>query len=351
MDTRQHNVGARVILASLKSDIGGGMRRRDLIIGLAGATVLWPLRTNAKQSAKITKIGVLLPGTPDSFASRTKAFLDGLKEFGHVEGKTIEIEWKWGQDRIETLSERAAELVRNNVELIVTGGTAAAKALKAETRAIPIVMAIVGDPVASGLADSLARPGGNATGFSIVSPELGAKRLQLLKEIEPRVSAVAVLLNIKNPISQVELEEMQRAAQTMGLQLHPFEVSTEDGLEDAFARMRNASVQALIVLTDPILFSQRKRTVEFANRNRLPAMYFFQGFAEDGGLMSYGPSDADLYRRAAGYVDRILKGTKPGDLPIQQPTKFELYINLKAARLLGLTIPESVLARADKVIE
>ena len=144
---------------------------------------------------------------------------------------------------------------------------------------------------------------------------------------------------------------MQRAAQTMGLQLHPFEVSTEDGLEDAFARMRNASVQALIVLTDPILFSQRKRTVEFANRNRLPAMYFFQGFAEDGGLMSYGPSDADLYRRAAGYVDRILKGTKPGDLPIEQPTKFELYINLKAARLLGLTIPESVLARADKVIE
>ena len=327
------------------------MRRRDLIIGLAGATVLWPLRTNAQQSAKIPRIGVLLPGTPDSFASRTKAFLDGLKEFGHVEGKTIEIEWKWGQDRIETLSERAAELVRNNVELIVTGGTAAAKALKAETRAIPIVMAIVGDPVASGLADSLARPGGNATGFSIVSPELGAKRLQLLKEIEPRVSAVAVLLNIKNPISQVELEEMQRAAQTMGLQLHPFEVSTEDGLEDAFARMRNASVQALIVLTDPILFSQRKRTVEFANRNRLPAMYFFQGFAEDGGLMSYGPSDADLYRRAAGYVDRILKGTKPGDLPIEQPTKFELYINLKAARLLGLTIPESVLARADKVIE
>jgi putative ABC transport system substrate-binding protein len=351
MDTQQHNVGARVILAALKSDIGGGMRRRDLIIGLAGTTVLWPLRTNAQQPAKIPRIGVLLPGTPDSFASRTKAFLDGLKEFGHVEGKTIEIEWKWGQDRIETLSERAAELVRSNVELIVTGGTAAAKALKAETRTIPIVMAIVGDPVASGLADSLARPGGNATGFSIVSPELGAKRLQLLKEIEPKVSSVAVLLNSKNSLSKVELEEMQRAAQKMGQQLHPFEVSTEDGLEDAFARMRNASVQALIVLTDPILFSQRKRTVEFANRNRLPAMYFFQGFAEDGGLMSYGPSDADLYRRAAGYVDRILKGTKPGDLPIEQPTKFELYINLKAARLLGLTIPESVLARADKVIE
>ena len=182
-------------------------------------------------------------------------------------------------------------------------------------------------------------------------PSLAPNACSCSKRLSRGCRAVAVLLNIKNPISQVELEEMQRAAQTMGLQLHPFEVSTEDGLEDAFARMRNASVQALIVLTDPILFSQRKRTVEFANRNRLPAMYFFQGFAEDGGLMSYGPSDADLYRRAAGYVDRILKGTKPGDLPIEQPTKFELYINLKAARLLGLTIPESVLARADKVIE
>jgi putative tryptophan/tyrosine transport system substrate-binding protein len=327
------------------------MRRRDLIVILVGGTALWPLRISAQQSAKMPRIGVLLPGTPESFASRTKAFLDSLKELGHVEGKTIEIDWKWGQDRVEILSERAAELVRSNVDVIVTGGTTAAKVLKAQTQTIPIVMAIVGDPVASGLADSLARPGGNATGFSIVSPELGAKRLQLLKEIEPKVSSIAVLLNIKNPISQVELEEMQRAAQAMGLQLHPFEVSTEDGFEDAFARMRNAPVQALIVLTDPILFSQRKRTVEFANKSRLPAMYFFQGFAEDGGLMSYGPSDADLYHRAAGYVDRILKGTKPGDLPIEQPTKFELYINLKAARLLGLTIPESVLARADKVIE
>src|SRR5262249_35559263 len=159
------------------------------------------------------------------------------------------------------------------------------------------------DPVASGLAESLARPGGNATGFSIVSPELGAKRLQLLKEIEPKVSSIAVLLNTKNTLSQLELKEMQRAAQAMGLELHPFEVSTEDGLEDAFAKMSHSSVQALIVLTDPILFSQRKRTVEFANRKKLPAVYFFQGFAEDGGLMSYGPSDADLYRRAAGYVD------------------------------------------------
>jgi len=201
------------------------------------------------------------------------------------------------------------------------------------------------------VADSLARPGGNATGFSIVSPELGAKRLQLLKEIEPRVSAVAVLLNIKNPISQVELTEMQRAAQTMGLQLNPFEVSTEDGLEDAFARMRNASVQALIVLTDPILFSQRKRTVEFANRNRLPAMYFFQGFAEDGGLMSYGPNGPDSLRQAGRYAGKILKGANPADMPVLTPEKLELVINLKTAKTLGLTVPAPLLVSADEIIK
>jgi putative tryptophan/tyrosine transport system substrate-binding protein len=212
-------------------------------------------------------------------------------------------------------------------------------------------MAIIGDPVAAGLVDNLARPGGNATGFSIVAPELGGKRLELLKEIVPKVSSIAVLLNVNNPQSQIEMKEMQTAAQAMGLQLHPTEISTGDGLEDAFAAMGKADVQALIVLTDPILFSQRKRTVELANWKRLPAVYFFQGFAEEGGLMSYGPSDADLFRRAAGYVDRILKGTKPSDLPVEQPTKFELFINLKAASMIGVTIPESLLLRADKVIE
>jgi putative ABC transport system substrate-binding protein len=199
--------------------------------------------------------------------------------------------------------------------------------------------------------DGLARPGGNLTGFSIVAPELGGKRLELLKELVPHVSSVAVLLNIRNPQSQIELKEMRSAAQEMRLQLYPIEISTEDGLEDAFAAMNKAAVQALVVLTDPILFSQRKRTVDLANKNRLPAVYFFKGYAEEGGLMSYGPSDTDLFRRTAVYVDRILKGTKPGDLPIEQPTKFELFINLKAANMVGLTIPESFLLRADKVIE
>ena len=183
------------------------------------------------------------------------------------------------------------------------------------------------------------------------APELGAKRLELLKEVVPDVSSVAVLLNIRNPQSQIELKEMRTAAEAMRLQLYPAEISTEDGLEDAFAAMNKSAVQALVVLTDPILFSLRKRTVDLANRNRLPAVYFFQGFAEAGGLMSYGPSDTDLFRRAAVYVDRILKGTKAGDLPIEQPTRFELFVNLKAASMLGVTVPESFLLRANKVIE
>jgi putative ABC transport system substrate-binding protein len=327
------------------------MRRRDFMALLIGGGTTWPLRVYAQPSQKLPRIGVLLPGTPASFSLRTKALIDGLRDLGHVEGRTIQIEWKWGNDRVDVVSELAAELVRSNVDVIVTGGTAAAKALKAATRTIPIVMAIVSDPVAAGLVDNLARPGGNATGFSIVAPELGAKRLELLKEIVPKVSSIAVLLNTKNPQSQIELKEMQTAAQTMGLRLHPAEISTEDGLDATFATINNAAVQALIVLTDPILFSRRKHTVDLANRNRLPAMYFFQGFVEEGGLMSYGPSDADLYRRSAGYVDRILKGTKPGELPVEQPTKFDLYVNLATAKMLGVTIPESFLARADKVIE
>src|SRR3954453_5511726 len=327
------------------------MRRRDFIGLAAGSVTLGPLVVHAQHAQKVSRIGVLLPGTPESFASRTGAFLDGLRELGYVEGRTIEIDWKWGQDRVQTLRALAAELVRSKSDVIVTGGTAAAQALKAATSTIPIVMAIIGDPVAAGLVTNLARPAGNLTGFSIVAPELGGKRLELLKEIVPGVSSVAVLLNNKNPQSQIELKEMRSAAQAMGLQLYPAEISTEVGLEDAFAAMNKAAVQALVVLTDPILFSQRKRTVDLANMNRLPAMYFFQGFAEEGGLMSYGPSDADLFRRAAAYVDRILKGAKPADLPIEQPTKFELFINLKTARMLGIAVPETFLLRADKVIE
>ena len=264
-----------------------------VLLAISGAS-LWPPDIHAQQPQKIARIGVLLPGTPESFSLRTRALLDGLRELGHVEGRTIAIEWKWGQDRVETLSGLAAELARSNVDIIVTGGTPAAKALKAATPTIPIVMAIIGDPVAAGLVDNLARPGGNLTGFSIVAPELGAKRLELLKEVAPNVSSVAVLLNIRNPQSQIELKEMRTAAEAMRLQLYPAEISTEDGLEDAFAAMNKAAVQALVVLTDPILFSLRKRTVDLANRNRPPAVYFFQGFARTSLMVMV--SDTDLFR-------------------------------------------------------
>jgi putative tryptophan/tyrosine transport system substrate-binding protein len=327
------------------------MRRRDFTVLFVAGTTMWPLQIHAQQSRKVPRIGVLLPGAPASSSPRTKAFLDGLRKLGYVEGTTIAIEWKWGNDQLDTLSGLAADLVRSNVDVIVTGGTPAAKALKGTTRTIPIVMAVVGDPVAAGLVDNLARPGGNATGFSIVAPELGTKRLELLKEIVPNLSSIAVLSNPKNPNTKIEMKEMQTAIQEMGLQLHPAETSTEDGLEDAFAAMNKAAAQALILLTDSIFFSQRKRTVDLASKYRLPAVYFFPVFVEEGGLMSYGPSDADLFRRAAGYVDRILKGTKPSELPVEQPTKFELVINLKAAKALGITIPPTLLARADEVIE
>jgi putative tryptophan/tyrosine transport system substrate-binding protein len=226
------------------------------------------------------RIGVLLPGAPATDSLRTKAFLDGLRELGYVEGKTIAIEWKWGDNQLATLSELAADLVRSNVDVIVTGGTSAAKALKAATRTIPIVMAIVGDPVAVGLVDNLARPGGNATGFSIVAPELGTKHLELLKEIVPGRSSIAVLSNAKNPQSKIELKEMQTAAEAMGLHLHSAEISTEDGLEEAFIAMKEAAAHALIVLTDPILFNQRKRIVDLASKHKLPAVYFFQNLSK-----------------------------------------------------------------------
>src|SRR5882757_4034142 len=217
------------------------MRRRDFVVLLGGAVAAWPLAARGQQSRKVPRIGVLLPGTAASFSLRTKAFLEGLRDLGYLEGQTIAIEWKWGQDRVEGLSELAAELVGRNVDVIVTGGTPAAKALKSATATIPIVMAIIGDPVAAGLVESLARPGGNATGFSIVAPDLSGKRLELLKEIVPDVSPVAVMLNPLNPQSQFELKEMQAAARALGLQLRGVQVSPQDSLEEAFAAMTRAS--------------------------------------------------------------------------------------------------------------
>jgi putative ABC transport system substrate-binding protein len=328
------------------------MKRRDFAFIVLGGVTVWPLRIRAQRPTnRKPRLGVLFPGTPASFSVRTEAFLDALSKLGRVGGRTIEIEWKWANDRVDVLPELAAELARSNVDVIVTGGTPAASALKAATQSIPIVVAIMADPIAAGLVESLGHPGRNITGFSIVAPELGTKRLQLLKEIVPGISSIAVLLNARSPQAQIELREMKAAASAMGLEASPIDISATGRMEDAFISMNRARVQALVVLTDPVLFSERKPTVELANAKRLPAVYPFQGYVEDGGLMSYGPNDADLFRRAASYVDKILGGTKPGDLPVEQPTKFDLYVNLNAARTLGVTIPESFLTRADKIIE
>jgi putative tryptophan/tyrosine transport system substrate-binding protein len=326
------------------------LNRREIVTLLGGAAI-WPMAATAQPLRKTPRIGVLLAGTPVSFSTRAKAFLEGLRDHGYVEGRTIAIEWRWAQDKAERLPELAAELVGLNVDALVTGGTPAAKALKSATRTIPIVMAIIGDPVAAGLVDSISRPGGNATGFSIVAPDLSGKRLQLLKEIIPGISSVAVMSNVANPQSQIELNEMQIGARTLGLRLQSIQISADASLENAFEKGTSAQFQALIVLTDAVLYSQRGRIVALAAANRLPAMYFFREFVQEGGLMSYAPSDTDLFRRAATYVDKVLKGTNPGDLPVEQPTKFELVINLKTAKALGLDVPPTLLARADEVIE
>ena len=299
--------------------------------GLAGA-----IRTTARVS---------------TFTPRTQAFVEGLRDLGYVEGKNVAIEWKWGQDRVDRLTDLAAELVGSQVDVIVTGGTPATRAIKNATRTIPIVMAMVGDPVGASLVESLGRPGGNATGLSVVATDLSGKRLQLLNEIVPRLSSVAVMSYGANPQSQMEVRETQVAAGRLNLQLHSLPISAESSIKNAFEKIKRQAVQALIVVTDPILFSQRNQILDLAAGNRLPAMYPYRGFPEGGGLISYAPNDRDIFRRAASYVDKILKGANPGDLPVEQPTKFELVINLKTARALGLQIPDRLLALADQVIE
>ena len=329
----------------------GQANRREFITLLRGGAAIWPMAATAQQPGKTPRIGVLFPGTPASYSTRARAFLEGLQDHGYVEGRTIAIEWRWWQDKADRLPELAAELVGLNVNAVVTAGTPAAKALKSATRTIPIVMAVIGDPVAAGVVDSLAHPGGNATGFTILATELSGKRLQLLKEVLPGISSVAVMLNAANPQALIELNETQMAARILDLRLQSSQISAEASLENAFEKLINERVQALILLTDAMLYAHRGRIVALAAANRLPAMYFFREFVQEGGLMSYAPSDTDLFRRAATYVDKVLKGTNPRDLPVEQPTKFELVINLKTARALGLEVPSTLLAHADEVIE
>ena len=289
-------------------------------------------------------------GSPTSFATRLAAFRGGLRDLGYAEDSVF-IEQRWAEGREELLSGLAAELVRVRVAILVAVGTPASMAAKRATETIPIVMVAVGDPVGTGLVASLARPGGNITGLSNLAAELTGKLLDLLREIVPGLARVAVLRNPGNPVHAVYQHEAQIAAERVGVRLQSVEARKLEDFDVVFAAMVRQQAGGLIVLPDPLNLSARARIAELATRTRLPAIYATRDYADAGGLASYGPYTHDLYRRAAVYVDRILKGAKPGDLPVEQPTKFELVINLKTAKALGLTIPPSLLARADQVIE
>ena len=276
---------------------------------------------------------------------------DNLRELGWIEGKNVTFEHRFAENRLERLPELAAELVRLNVDVIVAVGTLGPLAAKRATTTIPIVMLSAGDPLGTGLVDSLARPGGNVTGMSLMVPDLGGKRLELLKELLPRLSRVAVFWNAANPYPAIVFKETQAAGRTLGIEVHSLEVRGPDDLDGAFAAARQQHPDALISVEDPLIFTYRKRIADFAVAEQLPSLHGFSEEVKAGALIFYGANQPDLIRRAAGYVDKILKGAKPADLPVQQPTTFELVINLKTARALGLEVPPTLLARADEVIE
>ncbi|HEX5607557.1 MAG TPA: ABC transporter substrate-binding protein [Candidatus Binatia bacterium] len=282
--------------------------------------------------------------------ARVEAFGQGLHELGYVDGKNIVIEWLSGEGKLNTESELVAEAVRLKVDVIVTSGPTMTRAAKQATTTIPIVMTFDSDPIDSGFVVSLARPGGNITGLSALSPELSGKQLELLKEIIPKLSRVAILGDSKEPANPKILKEIELSAASFGIRVQPLDVLTRRDIETAFHSATEARSHALVVLASLVLSNHRARVAHLALKNRLPAIYFRQEFVEAGGLMSYGTSFTDLSRRAATYVDKILKGAKPAELPVEQPTKFELVINLKTAKQIGLIIPPNVLARADKVI-
>ncbi len=305
----------------------------------------------AQQPAKIPRIGFLSNNSPSAVSAWLEAFRQGLRELGYVEGKSLVIEYRWGEGKVDRLSEMAAELVRLKVDVIVTGGPSATRSAKEATSTIPIVMATDPDPAASGFVASLARPGGNITGLATLAPEISGKRLELLKEIIPKLSRVAVLGTSTTVGTAQTLRETELAAGAFGVKLQYLDVLSPKDIETAFRAASKGRAEAVLQLSSSLFNSHRTEISELAVKTRLPAIYYNPEWVEDGGLMSYGVSFSDLYRRAATYVDKILKGRKPADLPVEQPIKFEFIINLKAAKQIGLTIPPNVLARADKVIK
>ena len=331
------------------------MKRREFIAFVGGAVaVVWPFTLRAQQPAKIPRIGYLAPGSSAAgLLARDEAFRQGLQALGYAEGRSIVIEYRYAEGRFDRLPELAAELVNLKVDVIVAVVTQASLAAQNATKTIPIVMAGVADPVGAGLVASLGRPGANITGTAGMTTEVVGKTLELLKEVVPQLSRVAVLWNPDNAVFQAQmLKGAEAAADRLGMQLHAFGARDADELDRAFVAMTGKAVDGLLVLAEPILFAlHHKRIVEFADKNGLPAIYGIKEFAAVGGLMTYASDLTNQFRRAADYVDKILKGAKPADLPVEQPTKFELTINLKTAKTLGLSIPPILLGRADEVIE
>ncbi len=326
------------------------MKRLALIFTLALCLLLSPLPAEAQQPGKVFQIGYLGNSTPSLESALVEGFRQGLREHSYVEGQNIILHFRWAEGRIEPLPNLAAELVRLKVDVIVTSGTPAGLAAKRATATIPIVLASAGDAVGAGLVSSLARPGGNVTGLSVLYPELEGKRLEILREIVPRASRIAVLMNPTNPFTAPAWKGTRTAAEALRITLQPAEVRVADDFEGVFAAITKAKPDALIVLADRVLISHRARIVRFAAQRRLPAIYPFREFVEEGGLVTFGPNFVEMFRRAATYVDKILKGAKPADLPVERPTKFELVVNLTTAKALGLEIPQSIIIRTDEVI-
>jgi putative ABC transport system substrate-binding protein len=326
------------------------MRRRDFIQVIGGTAAAWPFAVSAQQAGKLPTVGFLGVATATAWSPFVTSFVQRLAELGWVEGRSVAIQYRWADARNERFAEIAAEFVRSKVDIIVTAGTAGAAA-KQETSTIPIVFAIAVDPIGMGLVGSLARPGGNITGLSLQAPDIAGKRLELLREIVPNLRRLAVMANVANTQVLLEVREVQAAAGMLGLTVVLSEIRRADDIGPAFKTFEGGADALYVCSNDPLVHANQVRINTLALAERLPTIYANREYVVAAGLMSYGPNVPDLFRRAGDYVDKILRGTKPADIPVEQPTKFDLVINLTTAKALGLTIPESFLLRADEVIE
>ena len=327
------------------------MDRRTFLSALSGSLLAAPLAAEAQPAPGIHRIGFLGNSTAALEANLVGPFREGLRDLGYVEGRNVLIEYRWAEGKYDRFPALIGELLALKVAVIVTAGTPATLAVKKATTSVPLVMLAVGDPVGTGIVPSLSHPGGNITGLTAISTEMDAKRLELLREVVPSVSYIALLWNAGSPLQVLAEKQVQAAAQVLRMRVLSLGVKTEEEIKSALAVMARERPDALLVLADRLLLHHRALIMDFATRHRLPGVHAYRELVEAGGLMSFGPSYADMHKRAAYFVDRILKGAKPGDLPVERPLTFELVINLKTARALGLTIPQSLLQRADQVIE